>query len=209
MIGTGSSAIQSIPLIARAGGAADRVPAHRRTSPSRPATARSTPDARRARGRRDYPALRARSRARDARGVLYDYQRRSAALDRRPDERDGQYEAALGARAALPFLRRLRRSLLEHDGQRHRGRVRARARSARSSAIPKPRAELLRPTTIRSAASASASTPTTSRPSTGRTSRWSTCATDPIERIDGDGHRNRRRGRYPLDAWSSPPASTR
>ena len=47
VIGTGSSAIQSIPNIARAGRAAHRVPAHRQLRRSRRATTRCTPNTRR------------------------------------------------------------------------------------------------------------------------------------------------------------------
>ena len=99
VIGTGSSAIQSIPLIARQ--AAALTVFQRTAAYTVPAwNAKISPEAERA-AKADYPALRARARARPT-GFYFLYNMQSA-LEATAAEREQQYEESW-ARGGLPFL---------------------------------------------------------------------------------------------------------
>jgi cyclohexanone monooxygenase len=99
VIGTGSSAIQSIPLIAQQ---ASALTVFQRTATySVPAwNAKLTPEYRNA-IKADYPALRAKARARPT-GFYFPFNMKPA-LEATPEERDRQYEEAW-QRGGLPFL---------------------------------------------------------------------------------------------------------
>jgi len=99
VIGTGSSAIQSIPLIAQQ---ASALTVFQRTATySVPAwNAKLTPQYRNA-IKADYPALRAKARARPT-GFYFPFNMKPA-LEATPEERDRQYEEAW-QRGGLPFL---------------------------------------------------------------------------------------------------------
>jgi cyclohexanone monooxygenase len=99
VIGTGSSAIQSIPLIAQQ---ASALTVFQRTATySVPAwNAKLTPEYRNA-IKADYPALRAKARARPT-GFYFPYNMKPA-LEATPEERARQYEEAW-QRGGLPFL---------------------------------------------------------------------------------------------------------
>ena len=206
VIGTGSSAIQSIPLIAEQ--AAHLSVFQRTPNFSMPAqNAPLDPDVRAARE----GDLR-RATARQARESRVGFVRRAAATTPRwrcpPRSAQREYEKRW-SRGGLGFSARLHRP----------------ARSARRPTTPPPsssaakiRAIVRDPAvgraadarrTIRSAPSASASTPTTTRPSTATTSRWSTSARRPIEAITPTGVRTRRAPSTSSTPSSSPPASTR
>jgi cyclohexanone monooxygenase len=99
VIGTGSSAIQSIPIIARQ--AAALTVFQRTPNYSVPAwNAKITPEAERA-AKADYPALRAKARARPT-GFYFPFNPQSA-LSVSVAERERQYEESW-ARGGLPFL---------------------------------------------------------------------------------------------------------
>ncbi|MFN4015548.1 MAG: flavin-containing monooxygenase [Reyranella sp.] len=99
VIGTGSSAIQSIPIIARQ---ASALTVFQRTATySVPAwNEKLTPEYRQS-IKADYPALRAKARARPT-GFYFPFNMKSA-LEASPEERERQYEEAW-ARGGLPFL---------------------------------------------------------------------------------------------------------
>jgi cyclohexanone monooxygenase len=99
VIGTGSSAIQSIPMIASQ--AAALTVFQRTAAYSVPArNAKISPEAELA-AKADYPALRAKARARPT-GVYFPYSMQSA-LTATPEERERKYEESW-ARGGLPFL---------------------------------------------------------------------------------------------------------
>ena len=100
MIGTGSSAIQSIPLIAEQAKRADGVPAHAPTIRCRPGTPPLDPE-HVAKVKADYPALRAKARSRPT-GFYFPINT-TPALEATAEERRRQYEEAW-ARGGLPFL---------------------------------------------------------------------------------------------------------
>ncbi|MBR1234341.1 NAD(P)/FAD-dependent oxidoreductase [Bradyrhizobium sp. AUGA SZCCT0182] len=99
IIGTGSSAIQSIPIIAQQ---ASALTVFQRTATySVPAwNAKLTPEYRQS-IKADYPALRAKARARPT-GFYFPFNMKPA-LEASPEERERQYEEAWG-RGGLPFL---------------------------------------------------------------------------------------------------------
>ena len=99
VIGTGSSAIQSIPIIARQ---ASRLTVFQRTATwSVPAwNERLSPEYLKA-VKADYPALRAKARARPT-GFYFPFNTRPA-VDASPEEREKQYEE-FWAQGGLPFL---------------------------------------------------------------------------------------------------------
>ncbi len=99
VIGTGSSAIQSIPLIA---GQASALTVFQRTATySVPAWNERLTDEYRNTIKADYPALRARARARPT-GFYFPFNMKPA-LEAAPEERERQYEEAW-QRGGLPFL---------------------------------------------------------------------------------------------------------
>jgi cyclohexanone monooxygenase len=99
VIGTGSSAIQSIPIIARE--AASLTVFQRTATWSVPAcNEKLSPEYLKA-AKADYPALRAKARARPT-GFYFPFNTKPA-LEASPDERHRQYEEAW-ARGGLPFL---------------------------------------------------------------------------------------------------------
>jgi len=99
IIGTGSSAIQSIPIIAAQ---AKTLTVFQRTpNYSVPAWNAPMDPAHEKVLKADYPALRAKARARPT-GFYFPFNTQSA-LDATPEERDRQYEA-FWARGGLPFL---------------------------------------------------------------------------------------------------------
>src|SRR5204863_531699 len=99
IIGTGSSAIQSIPIIAQQ--AAALTVFQRTATYSVPAwNARLTPEYRQS-IKADYPALRAKARARPT-GFYFPFNMKPA-LEASPEERERQYEEAW-ERGGLPFL---------------------------------------------------------------------------------------------------------
>ena len=168
VIGTGSSAIQSIPIIAQQ---ASALTVFQRTATySVPAwNAKLTPEYRQS-IKADYPALRAKARARPT-GFYFPFNMKPA-LEASPQERERQYEEAWAARRAA-VSRRLWRSSVREGGQRHHRRIRAqqdpRHRQGsrnRRAAVPGQRVRLQ---------SASASIPAISRPTICRMSNWSTC----------------------------------
>ena len=205
VIGTGSSAIQSIPLIAAGGGRAARVPAHRRRTRCRPATARSIPRSER-RIKADYAAFR------DANRLMP-----TAFGGRRPDRRaigargdrggaPGRVRGAAGTRAASPFLGAFTdllidpaanetaadfvREKIERDRRGPRGRRGADARHGHRLQAPVRRHRLLRDL----------------QPSQRH---LVDLRETPIEEITPDGHPHHR-GRCASSTRScSPPASTR
>ena len=121
VIGTGSSAIQSIPVIAAQ---AATLTVFQRT-PNYAVPAWNAPlDPERVRAiKADYPGFRVKARSRPT-GFYFPYNTRPA-LDSTPEERRRQYEESWG-RGGLPFLGRLRRPAVRQGGQRHGRRVRAR-----------------------------------------------------------------------------------
>ena len=134
IIGTGSSALQSIPIIAEQAGAPHRVPAHRHLR-----GAGVEPAARPRRGGQGQGQLRRVPRAANrqmpsAFGAWLDHPEH-ATMEVTPEERRGPLRGALGARrAAVP--RRLHRPPPRRRGQRAGRRVRARPHPARSSTDP-------------------------------------------------------------------------
>ena len=170
VIGTGSSAVQSIPLIAAQAAASLGVPAHaelRRAGAQRAARRRRC---RRASRRTMRRCGRKPSRGGPAASIR---STEASALEVERGRARARVPGALGpGRARLHRL--VRRSAGRPGGQRHRGRVHPR----------QDRGDRARPAgggrrccrARSSAASGCASTPATTRPSTGRTSRWSTSA---------------------------------
>ena len=103
MIGTGSSAIQSIPIIAEQAARAHRVPAHRELLGARAQRGRSTTTEKRA-IKADYPAFRAREQPDADRDRLAAADRREPRRSRStPDERERVYEERW-EQGGLPFL---------------------------------------------------------------------------------------------------------
>ena len=121
VVGTGSSAIQSIPIIAEQ---ASALTVFQRTATSSvPAwNEKLTPEYRRA-IKADYPALRAKARARPT-GFYFPFNMKPA-LEATPEERTRQYRRSLAARRAA-FPRRLWRPAVREGRQRHHRRFRAR-----------------------------------------------------------------------------------
>ena len=110
IIGTGSSAIQSIPIIAQQ--AAQLTVFQRTAAWSVPAwNAKLTPEARDT-IKADYPALRAKARARPT-GFYFPYNL-TPALEASPEERERCYEEFWG-RGGLPFLGAFGNLLFEKD----------------------------------------------------------------------------------------------
>ena len=162
VIGTGSSAIQSIPVIAEAGEAAVRVPAH---ADLFGAGAQRAARSGRARAREGELRATSASEREDRFGFILDANERSAlAGERRGAAR--RVRGALGARRAR-LLRIVRRSPLRTKRPTTPRPTSSVRRSARSCAIPRSRNCCVRRRW--SAANASASTPATTRPTTGRT----------------------------------------
>ncbi len=196
VIGTGSSAIQSIPIIAEQ--AAHLIVFQRTPNFSVPArNAPLDPEYE----RRGQGELRRASGA-QARESRVGFVVPSAATTRRwrcpTEERRREYEARWQPRR--PRLhRRVRRPADRPGGQRHRRRVRPR-QDPRDRPRPGGRRDAGAARTIRSAPSASASTPTTTRRSTATTSRWSTCDATPIEAITPRRACARRDAEYELDS---------
>ena len=208
VIGTGSSGIQSIPLIAKQAVAAHRVPAHaellacRRTTARRPQETLATPRRATAPPTAQAAKLVARRRAVEPpaeHGRVASPTRSSAAPLRR----------GVGGRRAAAHPRRVRRPVLA---------TRRPTRSSPSSSASKIRAIVDDPRDGRgavpegppvSAPSARASTPTTTRRSTCPTCGWSTCASTPITTITETGIDDRRPSRSSSTPSCSPPASTR
>ena len=120
------------PAHRRAGGAPHRLPAHARTTRSRRTTGRSTPR-RCSAVKADYAGFRQRNAARCRFGCELPAERRSRARGRRPRSARASTRSA-GSRAASGSSAPFADLLIDRGGQRHRGRVRARARSARSCA---------------------------------------------------------------------------
>ena len=120
VIGTGSSAIQSIPIIA--GQAAALTVFQRTATYTVPAwNEKLTPEYRNT-IKADYPALRAKARARPT-GFYFPFNMKPA-LEATPEERARQYEEAW-QRGGLPF-RRLWRPAVRESRQRHHRRIRTR-----------------------------------------------------------------------------------
>ena len=174
VIGTGSSGIQSIPVIAEQAAARHRVPAHAELLASRRATARSTARIG-AGGRRTIRSCAGSAREEIAQRHRDGDPRQGRARRRRRRSARARYEARW-ERGGLAFMTRLQRS----DARQVRATTPPPSSCAtRSAAIvedPTVAESCCRRRAIRSAPSASASTPTTTRRSTGRTSRWSTSA---------------------------------
>ena len=196
VIGTGSSAIQSIPIIAEQAAAPDRVPAHAELHRARPQRA-ARPASYEAGSRPTTPALRARARQRRTRLRL----RRSAnevRRSRRPTrsgerEFEARWEQRRPAASSAPSPT---------------------CCSTRRPTTPRPSSSATRSASIvrdpggrraavahdqSSAASACASTPATTRPSTATTSRSSTSASTPIERDHAARPSRTAAGDYELD----------
>ena len=162
IIGTGSSAMQSIPIIASQ---AKHLTVFQRT-PNYAVPAHNAPldpaYVQRGQGRLRRPCARAPRQTMT--GIDFDYSD-ATALETPPEERAARVRGALAARRAV-LPRRLHRPAGRRGGQRHRRRVRARqdprdgARSRRSPSCCRRRTS--------SAASGCASTPATTRPSIGR-----------------------------------------
>ena len=136
MIGTGSSAIQSIPIIAEQAGAPLRVPAHARTTRSRRTTGRSTPTRRRE-VKADYAGFRARNRH-HAGGVRASLRRGNDRLGRSQvdaEEREREFEERW-QHGGFAFLGAFSDLLLDREANEHARRVRARQDPRRSSTTP-------------------------------------------------------------------------
>ena len=120
VIGTGSSAIQSIPIIAQQ---ASALTVFQRTATwSVPAwNEKLSPEYLQA-AKADYPALRAKARARPT-GFYFLFNIKPA-LEASAEDRDRQYEEAWAARRPA-LSRRLRRSAVRKSRQRHHRRFRA------------------------------------------------------------------------------------
>ena len=121
VIGTGSSAIQSIPIIAQQ--AAALTVFQRTATWSVPAwNEKLTPEYLQA-AKADYPALRAKARARPT-GFYFPFNIKPA-LEASPEDREQAVRGSLGARRPA-LSRRLRRSSVRESRQRHHRRFRAR-----------------------------------------------------------------------------------
>ena len=120
VIGTGSSAIQSIPIIAQQ---ASALTVFQRTATySVPAwNEKLTPEYRKT-IKADYPALRAKARARPT-GFYFPFNMKPA-LEATPEERERQYQEAW-ERGGLPFLGAFGDLSVREGGERHHRRVRA------------------------------------------------------------------------------------
>ena len=147
VIGTGSSAIQSIPIIAQQ---ASHLTVFQRTATySVPAwNEKLTPEYRDT-IKADYPALRAKARARPT-GFYFPFNMKPA-LEATPEERERQYEEAW-ERGGLPFLGAYRRPAVREGSQRHHRRIRARqdphhrqGSRDRRTAVPRQRVRLQAP----------------------------------------------------------------
>jgi cyclohexanone monooxygenase len=110
VIGTGSSAIQSIPIIAQQ--AAQLTVFQRTAAWSVPAWNRKLTSEARDAVKADYPALRAKARARPT-GFYFTYNL-TPALEASPEEREQRYEEFWG-RGGLPFLGAFGNLLFEKD----------------------------------------------------------------------------------------------
>ena len=202
VIGTGSSGIQSIPIIAEQ--AAELAVFQRTPNFSRPAQNGPVPPGEAGRLRRGSAPPTARRPAGRGRRAAADPRAR-ARFDVSEEERLAPFEAAWESGDLLaPDVRRLAH---ERGGQRDRRRVparqdpldRARPRDGRGAV---PEGPLLRH---------QAPVPrhrTTTRPSTCPTSAWSTCARTPITTHHRDRHRHRRPSRSSSTPSCSPPGST-
>ena len=187
MIGTGSSAVQAIPVIAEAGRAPHGVPAHGELQRARPGTARSTPT--RSASARRATACSARWRARRRPAIPGTRARRASGTRRRRSASASSRSATPSAASAST---RPTRDLFQDPAandlvcefvrtQDPRARARPRARRA---ALP------LRPPARH--ASACASTPTTSRRTTATTSGSSSIRERPIDEITRERPARRR-----------------
>ena len=163
VIGTGSSAVQSIPIIARQ---ATHLTVFQRTAttPSRRTTRRSTPEVQQA-VKADYAGLRARAKQ-TMTGIAFDYSDRVRGGNA-AEEREREFERRW-QRGGLSFLGAYRDLLLDADANETaaefvRGKIRA--------AVNDPGLPNCCRRRTPSAASGSASTSATTRRSTGRTSR--------------------------------------
>ena len=203
VIGTGSSAIQSVPIIAEQ---ASQLTVFQRTAnfsiPARNAALTRRGAAVVPLALSGNPAVRPRGRAqrhlhRSARARRARRRRQRAPLEIR---------GALGPRRADLHVG-LQQPRAGAGGQRHRRRFRPREDRRDRQRIPRPQSCCSR-TTIRSAPSASASTRIISRPSTGRTSALVDIKLEP----DRGNHRtcgaHRRQEITKSTRWCSPPAST-
>ena len=163
VIGTGSTGIQSIPLIARQ---AEHLYVFQRTpNYSMPARNRPLdPASVRARSRPTTPSAGARRASSRDPGVAASRRRRSA-LEVTPTSAAAAYEAGWARGGIGALSRPVHRPAHERRGERHRRRVRARARSARSCTTRPSPSCCARRTTIGMQAH-SASTSATSRPTT-------------------------------------------
>ncbi len=166
VIGTGSSAIQSIPIIAQQ--AAALTVFQRTATWSVPAfNEKLTPEYLRA-AKANYPALRAKARGRPT-GILFSVQHEAGAGGE-PRRARTAIRGSLGARRpALPRL--LWRPAVREGRQRHHRRLRPPQDPRHCEGPGHGRTALSRRTS--SAASGSASIPIISRPTICRTSNWS------------------------------------
>ncbi len=172
-IGTGSTGIQAAPVIAAAGKAPDRLPAHaelQRAGPQRAAE-------------RGSQALFPREPGRDPRDHALDAERppvqdfRAQGLRPVAGRAHGRLRAVVGdRRPAVP--RRVPGPAGQQGGERHGGRV-PEGQDPRRSSRTARRPTSWRRSTTPTRPSARRSTPTISRPSTATTSPWSTCGPTP------------------------------
>ena len=141
VIGTGSSAIQSIPIIAQQ---ASQLTVFQRTATwSVPAWNEALSAEYLKEAKAHYPELRAKARARPT-GFYFPFNMQPA-LQASAEQREQQYEAAWAARRpSLP--RRLRRPAVREGGQRHHRRIRA--QKIRSIVKDPATAELLCPQNV-------------------------------------------------------------
>ena len=204
VIGTGSSAIQSIPLIAEQAAHLYRLPAHARTSACPRRTRPLDPEYER-RVKANYAELPAPG-PRVARRLRDRAQRRLGAGGAAPRSGEREYETRW-SRGGLGFSATFTDLLTNKEAndtaaEFFRAKIRAIVHDPAVGRGADAHA------TIRSAPSASASTPATTRRSTATTSRWSTSAKTPIEAITPHGRADARRPSTRSTASSSPPAST-
>ena len=145
VIGTGSSAIQSIPIIAEAGGRAHRVPAHRQPTRCRRRTSRSTPSER-AEIKADYAEFRAANRRCRPRSAARRPTHEQSALEVVRGGAPGRVRGALGRRRpAVP--RRVHRPALR-QGRPTTPRPSSSASKIREIVEGSRVAELLTPDTV-------------------------------------------------------------
>ena len=134
VIGTGSSGVQVIPLIARAGGRARTSSSARRTSPCRRATQPLSAPTRSTYFKDNYPrSCGQRARASRERHAAHE-PRRVRRWRRRRRMRQQRFEARLARAAAATSSARSTTCPVDQRGQRHRWPTSCAARSARSSA---------------------------------------------------------------------------